>query len=269
MVLESAVGQYITLDPSGVGYPASLMGTISYIRQVYLDAGRYQRVKQDYAADPRGKKRPDYDRALEGVLQSQRILLPADSRVEIDRMLHFAAELKQPAILYGLEEGYRSVDLLKAANATVLISLKWPERPRDSDPAAVESLRTLQNRDQAPSTPAELAKGGVRLAFYTDGTNQPRDIQKAVKKAIDAGLSRDDAVRAMTLLPAQIFGVDDRLGSIERGKIANMVLTRGEIFDDKTNVAMVFIDGRQYRPPPEPAKPEPAKPKSEPPGATP
>ena len=267
MVLEPALGQYLTLNPSGTGYPASLMGTISYIRQVYLDAERYRLLKDDYARDARGKKRPDYDRALEGVLESSRILLPASSRVEVDRMLRFAAELKQPAFLYGLEEGYRSADLLKAANATVLLSLKWPERPRDPDPAVVESLRTLQNRDRAPSSAAELMKSGVRFAFYTGGLEQPRDIQRAVKKAIDGGLSRDDAVRALTLWPAQIYGMDGRLGSIEPGKIANLMVTRGEIFDDNTKVEMVFIDGRQYRPPPEPAKPEPAKVKPE--GGTP
>ena len=61
----------------------------------------------------------------------------------------------------------------------------------------------------------------------------PRDLHRAVKKAIDAGLSREDALRALTLSPAEIYGVADRLGSIEKGKIANLVLTKGEIFDDQ------------------------------------
>ena len=62
--------------------------------------------------------RPEYDRALEGVLASPRILLPATRRVDVDRMLRFAPELKQPVVLYGVTEGYRSADLLKKANAT-------------------------------------------------------------------------------------------------------------------------------------------------------
>lgn len=257
MVLVPSVGQYLTMNPSGVGYPASLMGTISYIRQVYLDAEHYALVKRAYEADPRGMKRPDYDRALEGVLESKRILLPADSLVEIERMLRFARELKQPAILYGLDEGYRAVGLLRDTHASVLVSLKWPERPRDPDPAQVDTLRILQNRDQGPSTPGELAKAGVKFALYSDGIDQSRDLQRAVKKAIDAGLSRDDAVRALTLWPAELFGVADRLGSIEPGKIANLAVTRGEIFDDNTKVEMVFIDGKQHRPAPEPVKPKP------------
>ena len=80
------------------------MGVIAYIRQVYLDADHYKLVKEAYAKDPRGMERPEYDRALEGVLASPRILLPANRLVEEDRMLRFAAELKQPTIIYGGRE---------------------------------------------------------------------------------------------------------------------------------------------------------------------
>ena len=76
----------------------------------------------------------------------------------------------------------------------------------------------------------------------------PRDLQRAVKKALDNGLSREDALRALTLSPAEIFGVSDRLGSIEKGKIANLVVTRGEIFDDRTKVEMILVDGSKYAP---------------------
>ena len=253
MVVAPAAGQYISLTRSGGGFPAALMGTIAYIRQIYLDAAHYALVKEAYARDPRGMQRPAYDRALEGVLESKRILLPANRLVEIDRMLRFAAELKQPVILYGMQEGFRpeAVDLLKKAGVPALVSLKWPEAPRDLDPETVESLRTLQTRDQAPSAPMMLKKAGVPFALYSDGLDQARDLQRAVKKAIDAGLSREDAVRALTLSPAEIYGVADRLGSIEKGKIGNLVVTRGDIFDDRTKVEMIFVDGVKYTPPPE------------------
>ena len=253
MVVAPAAGQYIALARGGGGFPSALMGTIAYIRQIYLDAAHYTLVKQAYARDPRGMERPAYDRALEGVLESKRILLPANRLVEIDRMLRFAAELKQPVILYGMQEAYRpeAAELLKKAGVPVLVSLKWPEAPRDADPELVESLRTLQTRDQAASAPAALKKAGVPFAFYSDGVDAARDLQRAVKKAIDAGLSREDAVRALTLSPAEIYGVADRLGSIEKGKIGNLVVTRGDIFDDRTKVEMTFVDGVKYIPPPE------------------
>jgi Amidohydrolase family len=260
MVLDPFAGQYITMSPSGNGFPAALFGTIAYIRQIYLDAGHYTLLKQAYAKDPSHVQRPDYDRALEGVLESKRILLPANRMVEVDRMIRFAAELKQPTILYGLREGYRSVDLLKKAGLPVLVSLKWPSKESDTDPEEVETLRTLEVRDHAPSSPAEFQRANLKFAFYTDGVDQPRDLQRAVKKAIDAGLSRDNAVRALTLSVAEMYGIADRLGSIEKGKIANLVVTRGEIFDDRTRIEMVFVDGKKFVPPPEAPPPSPAKP---------
>jgi len=259
MVVTPAVGQWISVGGGrggfGGGFPSSLMGYIAYVRQIYLDADHYKLVKDAYAKDPRGMARPQYDRALEGVLASQRILLPANRVVEMDRMLRFAAELKQPAILYGMREGYRpeAAPLLKKYNAPVLVSLKWSEPARDADPEQVESMRNLENIDKGPATPALLAKAGVPFALYADGLDQPRDFQRAVKRAMEAGLSREDAIRALTLAPAQIYNIADRLGSIEKGKIGNLVVTKGDLFDDNTRIQMIFVDGKQYKPAETPA----------------
>jgi Amidohydrolase family len=262
MVLVPSLGQYISVTRAGGGgggmgggFPSALMGAIAYIRQIYLDADHYQMVKAAYEKNPRGMQRPEYDRALEGVIESKRILLPANRWVEIDRMIHFAAELKQPAIYYGLREGFedRSVKYLKDANATVLVSLKWPEKARDQDPEAEDPYRQMVLREKAPTTPAVLKKAGIKFALYSDGIDAPRDLQRAIKKAIDNGLSREDALRALTLSPAEIYGVQDRLGSIEKGKIANLVVTKGEIFDERTKIEFVLVDGNKFVPAPEPA----------------
>jgi imidazolonepropionase-like amidohydrolase len=253
MILVPTVGQYIALGRASSGYPSALMGSIAYIRQIYLDADHYRLVKEAYDRNPVGMKRPEYDRALEGVLESKRILLPAHRKVEIERMLRFAAELKQPAILYGMREGYRSADVLKNSSIPVLVSLRWPEQPRDADPDDEDTYRTLENRAKAPSSPQALKQAGVKFAFYSDGVDQTRELQRAVKKAIDSGLSREDALRALTLSPAEIYGIADRLGSIEKGKIANLVVARGELFEDRTRIEMVFVDGVKHTPAPEPA----------------
>jgi imidazolonepropionase-like amidohydrolase len=261
MVVVPAVGQYLAVSRGGggfggfgAGFPNALMGYIAYIRQVYLDAEHYKLLNEAYAHSPRGMERPPYDRALEGVLESKRILLPANRVVEMDRMLRFAAELKQPVILYGLREAYRpeAAPLLKKYGSPALVSMHWTEAPRDPDPEADRTMRSLENVDQGPAAPGLLQKAGVPFALYTDGLDQPRDLQRAVKKAIDAGLARQDAIRALTLSPAEIYGVADRLGSIEVGKIANLVVTKGDLFDDHTQIEIIFVDGKQYKPAPEP-----------------
>ncbi len=262
MVVVPAVGQYLAVSRGGgmfggfgLGFPNALMGYIAYIRQIYLDAEHYKLLKEAYAHDPRAMERPQYDRALEGVLESKRILLPADRVVEMDRMLRFAAELKQPVILYGMQEAYRAeaAPLLKKYGSPVLVSLHWSEPPRDPDPEAERTMRSLENIDQGPAAPGLLQKAGVRFALYSGGLDQPRDLQRAVKKAIDAGLARPDAIRALTLSPAEIYGVADRMGSIEVGKIANLVVTKGDLFDDHTRIQMIFVDGKQYKPAEAPA----------------
>lgn len=258
MVLADAVGQHISLRTAGFrSYPGSLMGTIAYIRQLYLDADRYKLGKSIYEKHPQGLQRPAYDRALEGVLASPRILLPATRNVEVERMITFAKELKVNAILYGGHEAWRSIDVLKQAGTPVLVSLRYPEKVADSDPALDEAERILELRDKAPTAAGALAKGGIKFAFYSDGVATPREIKAAVKKAIDAGLDPAAALRALTLSPAEIFGVSDRIGSIEKGKIANLVIADGDLFATSTKVKYVFVDGGRYEPPVEdaPARP--------------
>jgi imidazolonepropionase-like amidohydrolase len=252
MVVASPAGLYLSLTTAGFSsYPGSLMGVIAYIRQIYLDADHYQKSKEAYARNAIGMKRPEYDRALEGVLSAPRVLLPATRMVEMDRMIRFARELKTPVILYGGHEGYRAADLLKKSDATILVNLRWPERARDGDPDDVPTYRQLEIWENAPSTPSALAKAGVRFALYSGGIENPRDVIRAVKKAMDAGLSAEQALRAMTLAPAEIYGVADRLGSIERGKIANLVVTSGDLFQESTRVKYVFVDGVKFEPAPE------------------
>jgi hypothetical protein len=257
MVVASPIGQYIALRTRGfaAGFPNSLMGVIAYVRQTYLDLDWYKRANVVYAAHVSGNKRPGYDHYLEALGNSPRVLLPATEAQQIDRMLSFGVELKQPFIIYGLHEAYRRIDELSRSKTPVFVSLKWPAAPKDGDPANVPDYRTLVMRDQAPGVPGLLARAGVSFGFYDDGVDKTADLKKAVRKAIDAGLAQADAIRALTLNVAEIYGVADRMGSIEKGKIANLVVTRGDAFADKTKIEYVFVDGQQFKP----SEDEPAK----------
>jgi len=251
MVVASPVGQYVTLASHGFGtYPGSLMGVIAYIRQVSFDADHYKLELQAYASHPAGQKRPNYDRAVEGLLESPRLLLPAEDAKQLDRMIRFAAELKRPAVLYGGHQAYKIADQVAKSGVPLLINLKWPEKSKDADPDQEESFRTLELRDRAPSSPAALEKAGAHFAFYSGGT-AAKDVRKALKRAVDAGLTEAAAVRALTLSAAEIYGVADRVGSIEPGKIANLLVVKGSLFDEKDKIQYIFIDGVKYEPVPE------------------
>ena len=232
------------------GFPDSLMGTIAYVRQVLDDTAWYTQAEPIYQANPTKTERLPYDRTeyvLSRALQNNElVLLPANNSIQIVRALRLADQWKVRAVLYGGQQGYEVAAALAASKIPVLVSLKWPERSKDGDPEAEQTLRELRFRDQAPGTPAALAKAGVKFAFYSDGIATTKDIFKSLKKASDAGLAPDAALRALTLDSAEILGLSDRLGSIARGKIANLVVTDGDIFNEKSKVKHVFVDGRWF-----------------------
>jgi len=126
----------------------------------------------------------------------------------------------------------------------VIVSLDYPTRPRGLSPDADESLETLRLRANTPKTAGALEKGGVLFAFASAGLKEPADFVKNAARAVKAGLAPEAALRALTINAAKIAGVGDRLGSIETGKVANVIVTDGDLFGDKTTVKHVFIDGR-------------------------
>jgi len=253
-----------TIAGFGREYPDSLMGVLAYEHQVFVDTDWLSKADAAYEKNPKGAARPRYDRtsaALAEALQAHAtVLISANSALEIRRALELAERWKVNAAIYGGQAGYEVADEIAAKKMPVLVNLKWPEAEKDADPDQTPTLRTLRLRDRSPSTPAVLAKAGVRFAFYSGDTANPKDLLKAVKKSVDAGLAGDAALRALTLTPAELFGVSDRLGSIEKGKIANLVVTDGDLFNEKTKIKYVFVDGRRFE------IREPEKPKDPPKG---
>lgn len=266
MVVKSPVAVPVSLQPVGGfgNFPGSLMGALAYVRQVWLDTDWSIKAQAIYEKNPKGVARPRYDRTEEALADAKEehalVLIPANSAVQIRRAFELADRWHVNGVLYGGQGGYETASEIAAKKLQVLVDLKWPETDKDADPDETPSLRTLQFRDRAPSTPAALAKAGVRFAFYSGAITAPKDMLKSVKKAIDAGLSPDAAVRALTLSAAEIYGVADRLGSIETGKIANLVVTDGDLFDEKTKIKYVFVDGHRF------TIREPEKPKDPPKG---
>lgn len=251
MVVKTPAALRITLNRARGGqYPGSLFGVIAYIRQLFFDAEQYAKAWEMYEANPSGLVRPDYDRTLAPLVVTKKhnrpVLLPGSLARQINRAVNLGAELGLRTVVYGGQEGYRGVGYLKGKGVPVLVNVKWPEKDKNLDPKAEESLRTLRYRDRAPSSPAEFQKAGIPFAFYSGGVASPKAFLKNVKKSIDAGLAADAALRALTLSAAEIFDVSDRIGSIEPGKIANLVVTDGDLFEEKTKIKIVFVDGEKF-----------------------
>ncbi len=254
MVVATPVAMHLKLvDRSYSGYPNSLLGSFAYLKQLYLDAQHYRAAWADYRASPAGKRRPEYDPALEPIAKEldmgYPVLFPAADRKEIERAIVTSKVMEVKPVVYGAQGAYAAADLLAAASVPAIVSLDWPKVAANGDPDAEPDLETLRLWDRAPTTPGVLAKAGVRFAFTSGGMSNPSDAMRNTRKAVTFGLTRDAAIRALTLDAARILGVDDRLGSIEAGKIANLIVTSGDLFADSTTVETVFVDGDLFEVP--------------------
>ncbi len=232
----------------GGGYPNSLMGAIAFVRQSFLDAQHHQLARQRFDRVKTGVTRPIHDATLDALQPALAGRLPvafeADAMREILRALAMAKEFKLDPVITGAREADQLTADLKAQNARVVYSLNFPTRPQTLAPDADEPVRELRARAHAPKVPAALDKAGVTFAFSSSGAREPRDFLRNATRAVREGLPADAAVRALTIDAAKIAGAADRVGSLEKGKIANIVVTEGDLFDEKMRIRHVFVDGR-------------------------
>ncbi|HEV2836744.1 MAG TPA: amidohydrolase family protein [Pyrinomonadaceae bacterium] len=249
MIVRSPVAMHVGFTPLRAGgYPGSLLGVFSSLRQMMLDAQRYRDSLQIYERAPRGTRRPETDRSLAALIPviegRMPVVMLANSEREIARALDLGAEFKLKLIIAGGREADRVADRLAKQNVPVLLSLNLPKRTTAALPEAdPEPLRVLRERVEAQQTAGKLAKAGVRFAFQSGSLTNISDLLGNVRITIENGLQAADAVRAFTIWPAEILGAQNQLGSIEVGKIANLTVTRGDLFDRNSRVTHVFIDG--------------------------
>jgi imidazolonepropionase-like amidohydrolase len=267
IIVRSPFAQHVSfVTVSGGGYPGSLLGTFSALRQMLNDAKQLQENQRAYAADPRGMKRPEGDRSLEALFpvinRQMPVVFNANREIEIIRALDLIRAYNILGIIAGGQEAGNVADRLKAQNVPVLLSLNFPKRTSSASPDAdPESMDTLRFRAEVPKTAGKLAAAGVKFAFQSGGAAAMADYFTNAGKSVSSGLSRDAAIRAMTLGAAELLGIDNRTGSIDAGKIANLVVIRGDILGQDRFASHVFIDGKLFEPK-EPARPAAPRPGS-------
>jgi imidazolonepropionase-like amidohydrolase len=247
LVIRTPVALHVTFSEQPAGgnaYPNSLMGVIAFVRQSFIDAQYWGAAQSAKRATFRPLYEPAFDAMQPALAGRLPVAFEGEAARDILRGLEMARSFKlDPIITNGRESDQVTADL-KAANARVILSLNFPTRPQNIAPDADEPLRTLRSRANAPKTAAALAKAGIPFAFASAGLNEPRDFLRNAAKTVQNGLSREEALKALTLQAATIAGVSDRLGSLDTGKIANLLVTEGDVFDEKMTIKHVFVDGR-------------------------
>jgi imidazolonepropionase-like amidohydrolase len=259
-VLRPGVAQSLALEGSnelGGGYPNSPMGVIALVRQTLLDADWYIRAWDTYRRSPLGLRQPETNSALAAldvvVQREEPLLVEATSEEDVLRARSIAAEFPVDLWLRGSGEEYRILDAL--GGTPLIVPLAFPDAPDVKSPevALDVGLDELRHWYLAPENPARLAGAGVQFALTADGLEESDDFLPNLRTAVERGLARDVALAALTTNPASMLGIDASHGTLEPGKLANVIVVSGDIFDDDAVIRDVWVNGERYAVNPDPA----------------
>jgi imidazolonepropionase-like amidohydrolase len=252
MVLRQPAAMHLHLTALARQYPGSLMGTVAYVRQALADAAHYRDEWAAYEKAPTGRKRPLYDKRLAAwqdvAAGRETLIVTAGRENDIRRALALADEFRIRVAVAGAPQASRVADLVKSRGLALLVSVNFdPAKPLEGGgfeggPDDDEQHREIED---AKRNPAALEKAGVRFALVSGFAP---DFLAGVRTAVASGLSKEGALRAVTLGAAEALAVADRTGSLDVGKIANVVAWSGEPLTKEAKPKMVFVDGRLYEP---------------------
>lgn len=236
-------------------YPVTLMGSIAYVHQAFLDAAYQQRLRASGRAASQPVFRPEVVALERAAAGEQQVWFTVWQENNLLRAIDLAEELGLDYALLGAQEGFRITERIARTGRPVLLSLSHPAPDaatgrsfaldvfggggHSPDAEAVDAAAAEAFRGNA----AALVAAGVPVALTSYEIESAEHFRAAVIDAVRAGLPVREALRALTVTPAQILGLDDRLGTIEAGKVANLVVVDGDFFTPEATVRQVFVQG--------------------------
>jgi len=203
-----------------------------------LNQARYYQKRKEAAQKNLRIALPEFDEKLEFLRPVVNGELPVMISVQADKdikaAIKFVKDEKLKAIFLGVTEGWKVAEDIEKSGIPVVFSSLNSVPPKWED-----------GYDAFYRNPGVLAKAGVKFAFSSESASLAKDLPYHAAKAAAFGLDKKEALKGVTLYPAQIFGVDKIMGSLEKGKVANVVLADGDILEFRTNIKHVFIDGKE------------------------
>jgi len=211
---------------------------LKQLNDVWTQATLYNKIDSAGRTNSANPK-PDYNpemAALAPVAKGDATLLVEVNRYnDIESAIKWVQDRKIKKVIFtGVAEGWRVADKLAKANIPVI-----------AGPVIAIPTRNSDRYDKAYANPGLLKKAGVKVAIRTNDSENVRNLPYHAGFAAAYGMSKEDALKAITIVPAEILGVADKLGSLEIGKTANIIVTTGDPMETKTQIMQVFIDGWQ------------------------
>lgn len=240
--------QAVSFESSRGGYPGSLMGAIAVVRQTLSDADWLDRLPEG----PQRNAAVQNDGCLGALSRRYDSVTPLvfDTSDELDalRAAKIAREFGRSAIILGSGTEFRRLEAIASDKLPFILPLNYPRQPDVSTLGKAEQveLRELMTWEQAPTNPRRLVKAGVSFSLTSSKARDRDGFTENIRKAITCGLTEDQALAALTTIPARMLLVDDQIGTVEVGKRANLLVADGPIFAKETRIHALWIDGRPH-----------------------
>ena len=253
IVIKPHLFQHIAFDTRASKtdeFPKSLMGVISAIRQAFADSQHYESTWKYYKANSTSFKRPAYNQSLNSLKDAlqgnQRTVIEPGSVLMVDKAIRLGKEFGIKPIIVASGQEWRRPNLIMATQAEFIVPLIIPKAPKMPSPTDWEnvSLDMLRAWDWAPEVPKLLHNNGHTISLTLHGLKDKKEFRTNLAKAIERGLPKDEALAALTTTPAKLTKSIDQLGTIETGKLANLVIVNGDYFDPKNKIKGVWIEGQ-------------------------
>lgn len=239
VVLNGEAAAHYSFDKgtSANDYPASLMGSIALLRQTYYDAEWYKNQTAEYNISL-----AEFNR-----IQSIPQIFETGDVLNTLRADKIAKEFGKQYIFKTDGDEYRRLDAMKATGSSFIIPVNFPDAYDVEDPIDAKKVSYAQLKDWelAPTNPAVMEKAGIRFAITSYGLDNARDFWAKLRIAIDNGLSEHQALLSLTTIPAEMLGVSDKVGSLEKGKMANFIITSGDLFKKDNVIYENWVEGKQ------------------------
>lgn len=225
---------------SRTDYPGSLMGCIALFRQTYLDGKWYQGLDR---VEEKNLSLEAWNACLD---------LPQffDTRdwQEVLRAKKMGDEFGASYYFKGNGDEYRRIEAIKATGAKFILPLAFPDpfKIENAFDAAQVAYRDMLHWEWAPANPGVFEKEGIPFALTAHGLEKKSQFFDAIRKAIEHGLSPEQALRALTIVPAQMIGYEDDMGTLDVGKRANFIITSGPVFEEGTILHENWVNGKPF-----------------------
>lgn len=238
-LISSSAAQFYSMSKgsSQQTYPSSQMGVIALLRQALYDRKYYEEAKP-----------AEQSISMEKWIANKNLptFFKTEDKWEIARAHKIAKEFNTQFVYVGSGNEYEGLRLFKNQNFSMVIPLNFPAAYNVKDPYLARQipLSDLKHWELAPSNPKLLCENGVKVAFTTNGLSGNEDFWKNIHKALERGLSKTDALAALTKIPAEILGVQNEIGSLENGRWASFSIYENDPFETENQCFETWVQGK-------------------------